>query len=94
MEIKISATELSRNLSDILNRVRYRRERFVVERNGEPIATLAPTATSDVTMRDLIELIRALPPVDEDFGDDVEEMRAGRRPQAMPEWPSSLTRVS
>src|SRR5204862_247662 len=38
MESTISATELARNLGDILGKVRYRREVFIVERNGEPIA--------------------------------------------------------
>ena len=38
MDTTISATELSRRMSDILNRVKYRGERFVVQRNGESIA--------------------------------------------------------
>lgn len=42
METTITATELARNLSDILNRVRYKGERFRVERNGEVIAVLGP----------------------------------------------------
>ncbi|MFN0071262.1 MAG: type II toxin-antitoxin system prevent-host-death family antitoxin [Chloroflexota bacterium] len=40
-ETKITATELARNLSDVLNRARYRGEHFIVERNGEPIVTIA-----------------------------------------------------
>ncbi|MBI2767632.1 MAG: type II toxin-antitoxin system Phd/YefM family antitoxin [Chloroflexi bacterium] len=39
---KITATELARNLSDVLNRVRYRGEHFIVERNGEVVAVLEP----------------------------------------------------
>ena len=42
METTITATELSRSLSDILSRVRYKGETFIVERNGVPVATLAP----------------------------------------------------
>ena len=40
----ITATELARNLSDVLNRVRYRGESFIVERNGEVVAELRPSA--------------------------------------------------
>jgi prevent-host-death family protein len=42
MDTTITATELSTNLSNILNRVRYRGERFTVACNGEPIAVLEP----------------------------------------------------
>ena len=35
METRITPTELARSLSDVLNRVRYRGERFRIERNGE-----------------------------------------------------------
>ena len=43
---KITATELARNLSDILNRVRYKGESFIVERNGEVVGELAPAKRS------------------------------------------------
>jgi len=39
----ISATQLARTLSDVLNRVYYCGERFLVERNGQPLASLSPT---------------------------------------------------
>ena len=44
METKITATDLAKSLSDVLNRVRYRGERFLVERNGEPVAAVLPVA--------------------------------------------------
>jgi prevent-host-death family protein len=54
----ITATELSRNLSDVLNRVRYRGERFTAARNGERIAVLGPAhVPSCVTLRDLASQI-------------------------------------
>jgi hypothetical protein len=34
---RISATELARKLGDVLGRVRYRGESFIVERNGAPV---------------------------------------------------------
>jgi len=42
MPTRITATEASRQFSDILNRVRYRGESFVVERSGEVVARIAP----------------------------------------------------
>jgi len=39
---RVSATEAVRNFSEILNRVRYRGETFVIERGGQPICELRP----------------------------------------------------
>ena len=56
LEARISATDLSRSLSDVLSRVRYREERFVIERNGEAIALLTPLRPGRrTTMRQLAE---------------------------------------
>jgi antitoxin (DNA-binding transcriptional repressor) of toxin-antitoxin stability system len=42
MDHRISATELARRLGDVLGRIRYRGESFIVERNGDPVARLGP----------------------------------------------------
>lgn len=42
MEHTIAATELARSLGNILTRVKYRHDSFVVERNGTPIARVVP----------------------------------------------------
>ena len=47
MATNLSATQLARNLSDILNRVKYNDEAFVIMRNGEAVATLAPVTQDD-----------------------------------------------
>ena len=46
MEYRISATELARRLGDILGRIRYRAESFIVERNGRPVARIGPVGDS------------------------------------------------
>jgi prevent-host-death family protein len=46
MEHTIAATELARSLGDILARVRYRHDSFIVERNGTPIARVVPIASA------------------------------------------------
>ena len=38
----ISVADAKRRFSDVLGAVRYRQERFVIERNGTPMAALVP----------------------------------------------------
>lgn len=86
METKITATELAKSLSGILNRVRYRGERFVIQRNGEPVATLAPAGVGPtLSLADLAALLETLPRPDEGFADDLEAIQATQRPASIPE---------
>ena len=79
MDTRITATQLAKTLSDVLNRVRYTGERFLVERNGEPIATVAPAApASGMTWRQLVALLEELPRPDEDFADDLAAAQASQ----------------
>jgi antitoxin (DNA-binding transcriptional repressor) of toxin-antitoxin stability system len=82
---RLSATEAARNFSELLNRVRYRGERFVIERGGVAIGELRPTAPVRFTGHDLLALLRSLPPVDDEFFDAVEE--AARNQPRVPESP-------
>jgi hypothetical protein len=65
--------------------VRYRGERFVIERGGVAIGELRPVAPVRFTGRDLLALVRSLPPVDDSFFDAVEEV--ARRQPRVPETP-------
>ncbi len=86
METKITATELAKSLSEILNRIRYRGERFVIQRNGEAIATLTPAGVgSGVTLKELAALLDTLPRPDESFADDLEAIQSSQRPANIPE---------
>ena len=49
MTHRISATELARRLGDVLGRIRYRGESFIVERNGKPVARIGPLASVGAT---------------------------------------------
>lgn len=83
MASTISATEAARRFSDILNRVRYRGERFIVERGGEPVCRIEPAAPAGrCTAGELLERIRALRPVDAGFARDVKSAvrRQGKSP--------------
>ena len=76
----LSATEAARNFSELLNRVRYRGERFVIVRGGAAIGELRPAEPVRFTGRDLVALLRSLPPVDDGYLDAVEEF-ARNQPQ-------------
>jgi antitoxin (DNA-binding transcriptional repressor) of toxin-antitoxin stability system len=82
----ITATELAKRLSDILSRVEYQGEHFEVERNGRVIATIGPSAQPSITVREYLEAIKDLPPLDEDFEKDIEEVRAMLPPLNPSEW--------
>lgn len=82
---KVSATEASRNFSEILNRIRYRGEIFVVTRGGQPICELRPAAPTLFTGADLVTLFRSLPAVDDEYLSLIEE--SARNQPLLPESP-------
>jgi prevent-host-death family protein len=89
MEQTITATELARSLSDLLSRVRYRGERFIIDRNGEPTAALVPVeAPISITWRELAERLGDLPSPGADFADDLEAIQASQSPIGPIPWPS------
>jgi antitoxin (DNA-binding transcriptional repressor) of toxin-antitoxin stability system len=90
MVTKITATELARNLSDILNRARYKGESFVIERNGEAVARLeAPKPVRPVSLREIAAALDRIALPDKQFFDELEQMQASQPPlPEPPEWPS------
>jgi antitoxin (DNA-binding transcriptional repressor) of toxin-antitoxin stability system len=73
MKSRISATQAARTFSDLLNRVHYRGEEFVIERGGEPICTISPVKPLSCTGADIAALLQSLPKPDAAFWDSVEE---------------------
>lgn len=89
MEATITATQLAKRLSDILNRVQYRQERFIIERNGEPIAEIVPAGPQvGATFGEILEKLKNLPRPDDRFADDLEEIHASQQVIEPPQWPS------
>jgi hypothetical protein len=89
METTITDNELARSLSDVLDRVRYRNERFVIQSNGKTIATISPPAPQPGVM--LHDALRALAGVEfpgDGFADDLEEIQAAQGKSDFPDWPS------
>jgi prevent-host-death family protein len=87
MANRISATELARKLGDVLSRVRYRGESFIVERNGAPVARLAPVAEAPAaTLREALAAWRAGGP-DPALAEALERVGEADRPPDNP-WGS------
>lgn len=87
MEHTITATDLARSLSDVLNRVHYRGERFVVERNGERVAEIVPAAAEPgITLREFLSRLDDIPWPDSDYFKELAELRAAQPPLEIPEW--------
>jgi antitoxin (DNA-binding transcriptional repressor) of toxin-antitoxin stability system len=88
MEHRISATELARKLGDVLGRVRYRGDSFVVERNGDAVARIAPLPEgSPTSLREALAAWRAAGEAEPAFADDLERVCAADRPPEDP-WVS------
>jgi antitoxin (DNA-binding transcriptional repressor) of toxin-antitoxin stability system len=89
MERRITATELARRLGDVLGRIRYRRDSFVVERNGVPVARLLPLGDSEpVTVREALSSWRGAGGPDLDFAKALERVGDADRSPGNP-WASS-----
>jgi prevent-host-death family protein len=85
---RITATDLARNLSDVLNRARYRGERFIVQRNGEDVAEIGPVAPmKTITLTEFVARVGDLKWPDEDFGRDLERIQAEQPKAELPDWP-------
>jgi len=82
MTTHVSATEAVRTFSDLLNRILYRGEEFVVERAGEPVCRMMPAAPAKrLNLRDLASLLREIPKPDAGYASDV---RRAARSQGRP----------
>ncbi len=86
MEHTISATELARRLGDVLARVRYRQETFVVERNGRAVAHIVPVRAdaTDATLAEALTAWSRAAPTDGALADDLERVGAADRPPSNP----------
>jgi len=78
MPIPRTVTEVARNFSDYINRVVFRRERFVLLRGNRPVAELRPVHVG-VPLADLPALFASFPHLDpEDAAELEKDLEAGR----------------
>jgi antitoxin (DNA-binding transcriptional repressor) of toxin-antitoxin stability system len=88
METKITSTELADELSDVLNRVKEKHERFIVQRDGESIARIVQTiGPPGITVDELIARIGNLKMPGDGFAVDLEAIQAEQGVVEFPEWP-------
>ena len=73
----ISATELKKRVSEVLNTVRYEKREAVVERHGKPIARIVPVLKAD-KKKDVSALLKKYYGIMPDFP-DVTTMRHFRK---------------
>ena len=83
---RLTATEVARRFSDVLNRV-AEGEEIEITRSGAPVAVLTPPRPNVLSAERFRELIASAPPVDARFA---AELRRIRESAAPPEgvWPS------
>jgi prevent-host-death family protein len=83
----ITLTEMARNLSEYINRVVYRHERFVLTRANKPVAELNPVPTGR-TLADLPALLKSLPHLlPGDAADFERDIEASRKDLLLPSSP-------
>jgi prevent-host-death family protein len=78
MKSEITATEAARRFSEVVNRVRYRNETFVVKRGGVPVCEIVPVRSAPFVARDLAKLLRSLPHPDKGYAKAVEKYVRGQ----------------
>jgi antitoxin (DNA-binding transcriptional repressor) of toxin-antitoxin stability system len=86
MKTRISSTKAARSFSDIVNRVKYRGESFVVERRGQPLCEIVPVRPAKSTVADFVRLVRSIPKPDEEYLDIVEDLVKNQPKVAPSPW--------
>ena len=69
----ISATEAARSFSELLDRICYRGETFVIERGGELVCEMSHVTPPPFTGADFLTLLHSLPKPDPGYWDAVEK---------------------
>ena len=85
--VRVSATDAARRFSDLLNRVHYGEEAFVVERGGRSVCEMRPVYEARrFTGTDLVELLRSVPHPGTEYLEAVEAVVAQQPPAEDPRW--------
>jgi len=89
---KISITQAARNLSEVVNRVAYRGESFLLIKGRKMVAELRPVL-SGKKLRELPDILAAMPGLSEkekkSFAGDLAHLRKKTRPESVADpWES------
>ena len=82
----MTATEVARSFSEVLNRVATGEE-VEVTRSGAPVAIISPPRARLISAARLGELLSAAPSPDEGFAEDLRALRESAGPP-QDRWPS------
>ena len=84
----VSATEAARNFSELVNRVRYRRQSFLIERGGHAVCEIRPVyEATGFNGADLVRLLNSLPEPSAAYLDAVEKAIEQQPPAEETSWP-------
>lgn len=79
IKTKVTVTETARNFSDIINRVAYKGERFILIKGRKAVAEISPVKPGR-PIEELIDVLKELPKLSKEeaqaFADDLAEIRA------------------
>ena len=85
MEIRITATELARKAGEVLAKVRFRRDVFIIERNGKPVARLIPSPlAAEANLGEGLRAWKEAGSTDSGFADDLERVNRADQPPTDP----------
>ena len=83
----MTATEVARNFSAVVNRVLYQHESIVVERGGVAVCEIRPAyGATGCSGAELAELLRSLPRPPEEYLDAVEAAVRAQPPAEDRRW--------
>jgi antitoxin (DNA-binding transcriptional repressor) of toxin-antitoxin stability system len=84
MVTRIAATRLARGLGDVLGRIRYRGESFLIERNGVVVAKIGPVEPDrPARLRKIVEAWTSVE-ADDELARDLETVGAADAPARDP----------
>ena len=69
MEKEITATEAVREFSDLLNRIKFGGDHYIIKRGGKPVAYMGPLREANIArpLEELKSILRGLPRLDDDL---------------------------
>jgi len=85
MEKHITATQAVREFSELLNKIKFKGDRYIIERSGKPVAQMEPIreAKKAKMLKELKSLLKELPRLDQEldaFAADLEGVRKDQPP--------------
>ena len=83
MEKRITATQAVRDFSELLNKIKFKGDRYIIERSGKPVAQMEPVreAKKTTTLKELKSLLKELPRLDEELDSFAADLQGIRKDQ-------------